>query len=74
MASSLRSRLTATNVDALVFLNRIFLWREAVTEGVTDTVKPVVAVDCDDIEPTSAAAVLEEEESYVEDVLLDELL
>ena len=63
MANSLRSRFTATNVNPLVLLNRNFLWREAVTEGTPDTMKPEVPVDCDDIEPTSAAAVLEEEES-----------
>ena len=34
--------------------------------------KPEVAVDCDDIEPTSVAAVLEEK-SY-DDELLDEML
>ena len=70
VASSLRSRLTATNVDALVSNNRNLLWQEAVTEGATLTVKPEVTVDCDDVKPTSAAAVLEEEKSYDEDELL----
>ena len=71
MASSLRSRFTATNVDAIVFFNRNLLWQEA--EGETVAVKPEVTVNCDDVKPTSAAAVLEEEESYDEDELLNKL-
>ena len=73
MASSLHSRLTATSVDALVFFNRNLLWQEAVTEGATLAVKHEVTVYCNDVKPTSAAAVLEEEESYDGDGLLDEL-